>query len=743
MKKVLRVAIVLIAIVSAVTIGVTYYQVEHERIALENNLRYRSSLLLDGLREAVEPNFTNKTNEYLQVLVEKYSDRQRIAGLAVVDSTGEIIAVSSSLPKRTSHTQKIATTAMDSNEDEGGFSSIEDSKFYTYASPLRENEKIIGSLAVVQYADYVNEQLLQIWIDNLLQVFIVVFIMALVTLIVIRWIVLAPMRKLTLSLRSARLNNEDSTAVAASHPFLGPLMKEVAQMQQSLVQARRKASEQTQSSLEKIDKPWTEERLKDFTKDILKDRTILVVSNLEPYIHTKQGRDINTHIPASGLITAIEPVMQATGGIWVAQGSGDADRLVVDKNDSILVPPDSPKYKLKRVWLTEEEMDGYYYGFSDQALYPLCHMAHVRPTFRSEDWEQYVKVNQKFAQTVLAEIKHLEKPVVFIQDFQFTLLPRLIKKIRPDATVGMFWHIPWVNAETFSICPWRKEILDGMLGADLLGFHTQLHCNNFIDTISRELESLIDYEHFTVMRNQHVSLVKAFPISITFAGGSVAATSSELSDLKDQLLKPLGIKSKYIGLGVDRLDYIKGVAERLTAIEILLAKNSSLRGKFTFIQISAPPETKSKKYLEFENYIDAEVIRINSMYKTKRWKPIVFIKRHHSHTEIASYYKIANFCLVSSLHDGMNLVGKEFIASRNDEKGVLILSQFAGASKELKDALIVNPYDAAQTAKAIRIALSMPIYEQTRRMKKLRTVVKNYNIYRWSAEYIKTIAGLE
>ncbi|MBI2026035.1 MAG: trehalose-6-phosphate synthase, partial [Candidatus Levybacteria bacterium] len=326
-----------------------------------------------------------------------------------------------------------------------------------------------------------------------------------------------------------------------------------------------------------------------------------------------------------------------------------------------------------------------------------------------------------------------------IQDFQLALVPRMIKNSRPDASVGIFWHIPWPNSESFSVCPWKKEIIDGILGADLIGFQTQLHCNNFIETVSREIESLLDFEQLTITRNEHTSHIKTLPISIAFSNSSKNRDTNVDSK---KLLKSLGVKTKYIGVGVDRLDYTKGILERLKAIEIFLKKNPSYVGNFTFIQIAAPSRSKIKEYQKFTEAVEKEVERINNLFRKNGWKPIILFKRHHTQEEISQFYKLANVCLVTSLHDGMNLVAKEFVAARNDNKGVLILSQFTGAARELKDALIVNPYNGEQTAEAIKVGLELSPLEQTKKMRRMREVIKNHNIYKWSAELLKTIVNI-
>lgn len=739
MKQIAAAVLLIISIVSIIAILFTFNQVEREQQRLENDIEYRSSLLADSLKESVEPNFINKSDKYLQSVVEKFADNQRIAGLAIVDNTGKIITVSSSLPNEIQEANKIAVDVMDSDKSSGDFAEFNSHKMYVFAAPLHDKKSVVGSLIIVQNAEYINTRLLDIWKNNLVRLFAQAFLVSLAVLLILRWIIVIPIRSLVRSLQLTRRGGGDRNSHKVfNNPIFGPLIEELGNIQQNLIEARIAASEEARLRLKKLDTPWTKERLKAFVTDILKDRTIFVVSNREPFIHVKEGKSIRYFSPASGMVTAIEPLMEACGGTWVAHGSGNADRLVVDKDDKIGAPPNDPGYTLKRVWLTNDEEKGYYYGFSNEGIWPLCHIAHTRPIFRKSDWEQYKKVNEKFAKTLLKEIKQYKNPVIIVQDFHFALLPRLIKNVRPDATIGLFWHIPWPNAESFSICPWKKEILDGLLGADVLGFHTQLHCNNFINTVGKELEALIDLEQFSITKNNHNTFIKSFPISIAFSKQNLAKKGRE----KNEILKKLGINSSYIGLGVDRLDYTKGILERLKAVELFLTKYPSFIGDFTFIQISAPSRTSIAHYQEFAEKVEKEVNRINAFFKKDDWRPILFLRKHHSHEDIYPLYSLADFCLVTSLHDGMNLVAKEFVAARDDEKGVLILSQFAGASRELRDALIVNPYNGEQTAEAIHTALRMKKSEQTARMKRMRDFIKSYNIYRWSAELLKAMVDL-
>ena len=459
----------------------------------------------------------------------------------------------------------------------------------------------------------------------------------------------------------------------------------------------------------------------------LGERPLVVVSNREPVSHVWREGQIQVVTPASGLVTAMDPVMRACGGVWVAQASGDADRETADARGRLRVPPDDPRFTLKRVWLTPEEEAGYYYGFSNEGLWPLCHIVHNRPLFRPEDWAQYRAVNEKFAAAVLEEIAGTESPMVLIQDYHFALLPGLIKRERPDARTAIFWHIPWPNFEAFSICPWQDELLLGMLGADIIGFHTQYYCNNFLDTVERAIEARIDWERFSVTRGQHVTSVKPFPISV--APGFVdnpPATS------RQELLASLDITAEFIGVGVERLDYTKGLPERFRALGRFFERFPEYRERLVFVQLAAPSRSTIPRYQALEAEVDAAVQEVNGAYQTKRWKPILYLKRHHEHRDIWPFYRHADFCMVTSLHDGMNLVAKEFISVRDDDDGALILSQFTGASAELRDAILVNPYDVDGMADAIRSAVAMAPDERRARMARMRQAVREHNIYRWA-----------
>ncbi|HEX9610398.1 MAG TPA: trehalose-6-phosphate synthase [Gemmatimonadales bacterium] len=493
---------------------------------------------------------------------------------------------------------------------------------------------------------------------------------------------------------------------------------------------------------------WTPDTLRAILHGDLRRQQVIVVSNREPYIHVHRGKEggetkVAVWRPASGLVTALEPIMRACAGTWIAHGGGSADRDVVDAHDRVGVPPppDRPAYQLRRVWLTPEEEAGYYYGFANEGLWPLCHIAHVRPVFRTSDWEQYVKVNQTFARAVVEESKSPD-PIVLVQDYHFALLPRMIQEALPAATIIAFWHIPWPNPEAFAICPWREELLDGMLGSSILGFHTQFHCNNFVDTVDRLLEARVDREIFAVSYRGQTTAVKRYPISIEWPP-SPALVGKPVEDCRRDVRERHELPASHtIGVGVDRLDYTKGIEERLRAVERLFEIRPEWVGKFTFIQIAAPTRTRIEQYQEYEGRVRAMAARINERFADARHPPIVLKVEHHQPEEIYEYYRAAQLCMVTSLHDGMNLVAKEFVSARDDERGVLILSHFTGASRELPEAIIVNPYDTDQCAAALHLALSMPAGEQRARMRLMRGLIQEFNVYRWAGRMLIDAAGM-
>ncbi|MDK9726272.1 MAG: trehalose-6-phosphate synthase [Sterolibacteriaceae bacterium MAG5] len=518
--------------------------------------------------------------------------------------------------------------------------------------------------------------------------------------------------------------------VGAAQPEFQPIARDLQRLIRDLEnEARSRDEGQT---------TWTAESLRAILQGELRGEDVIVVSNREPYIHQQRGDHIEVQRPASGLVTALEPIMRACSGTWIAHGSGSADRAVVDARDHVQVPPDKPAYQIRRLWLTAAEEAGYYFGFANEGLWPLCHIAHVRPTFRSGDWAHYEAVNRKFARAVAEEAK-TDAPIVLVQDYHFALLPRMIRELLPNATVITFWHIPWPNPESFSICPWREQIVAGMLGSSILGFHTQSHCNNFVDTVDRLLEANVDRESFRVTLGGHATAVRRYPISIDWPPAE-EMVGKPVDECRAEIRRAHDLPADHaVGIGVDRLDYTKGIVERFRAIERLLELRPEWIGRFSFIQIAAPTRSSIEEYQSHEAQVRALATRINDRFSRagRAGPPPILLKvEHHEPRQIYEHYRAAELCFVSSLHDGMNLVAKEFVASRDDGRGVLILSQFTGAARELPEALIVNPYDADQCAAALHLALTMPEAEQRDRMRLMRNLVAEFNVYRWAGRML-------
>jgi trehalose 6-phosphate synthase len=743
MKITIRLIVSLVLVVALAVFAFSLYQVNYEKNRLARDLERRSIILAESLQESIAPLIQSNAIAKLNRIVERFGNRERLKGIAVFDTQGIALTLTAHLKPQIEQPFPQAVNSVAENRSIGSFMTIAGQKMYIYTVPISgEDDGVAGALTTYNDISYIDVRLREIWKDNILRFFTLSFLVVLSTTLVVRWSITGPIARLADWIRELRTEKEkkENPAVPLRGDMLDPLISEVNQLAKSLSMARAKAEEEIRSR-SMSDSIWTSGSLKEYMSAELEGKKLFLISNREPYMHVREGRVTKCIVPAGGLVTALDPVMRICDGIWLAHGSGDADREFVDAHSKVRVPPDEPSYTLKRIWLTKEQEDGYYYGFSNEGIWPLCHITHTRPVFRLEDWVSYQKVNELFAEALLEEIAHEDSPLVLIQDYHLALLPFLVKQKRPDAKVALFWHIPWPNPESFGICPWRQEILIGMLGADLLSFHIQFFCNNFLDTVDRFLESQIDWEQFSVKRSGHATLVKPFPISVSYDQKvEMEAATQDNALMRECIMKEIGIQSKYLGVGVDRIDYTKGIPERFKAIERFLEKYPEFIEKFTFIELGAPSRDHIRRYRELMAEIEETVETINWRFQTKTWKPIVFLKAHHSHEEIERYYRASDICMVTSLHDGMNLVAKEYIISRYDNDGVLILSQFAGASRELKDAIIVNPYDIEEMADAIKFALTLEPSERTERMQRMRSTVKEHNIYRWAGKLIAELS---
>ncbi|MFA5160971.1 MAG: trehalose-6-phosphate synthase [Elusimicrobiales bacterium] len=488
---------------------------------------------------------------------------------------------------------------------------------------------------------------------------------------------------------------------------------------------------------------WTKSGLQKLTREKLSDYVFVTASNRQPYVHNNKFGKVTVSRGSGGVITALDPVMQACNGVWVAWGNGDADKKAADASGRLAVPPDNPAYTLKRIWLSKADEIGYYYGFSNEAIWPLCHTVFNRPAFRQEDWDSYVKVNRKFADAIAAELQG-RKAFVWIQDYHLCLLPAMLKEKLPNQIISAhFWHIPWPAHEVFRIFPRKKEILEGLLANDMLGFHIRLHCSNFLDVVDRELECKIDRERHSVVRGGRETLVRPFPISVDYADIRKSLSLQKIKELKQQITEEFPIGGKKLLLGLDRIDYTKGIPERLLAVDRMLEKHPELAEQFVFLQMGELSRLHIPRYKQLNDEINSLVEQINWKHSTDSWKPIILIRRHLNYPEPLAFYDLGDVCVVSSLHDGMNLVAKEYVAAAGEDKGMLVLSRFTGASRELTDAVLINPYDREQFAEALYSAVTMPQEERRRRMLKMKQVVEENNIYRWAGKIISELLKLD
>jgi trehalose 6-phosphate synthase len=737
----IRLIVSLIVGITLVSLASSYYEALGEKRGLRGDLERRAEVLGESLAGNVERELEKASVPELQHIVEHFGNREHLSGLAIYDRRGDLLAVTPELASTLAAVPAVMSQALHDDRGTSRFQRVGDASLHIYALPLHQHDEVIGGLAIVHDASYIRAESLQLWRQTFLRALAHVFLIVLITLLIVRWSMAGPIARTAQWMHALRTGQVSSRQSAADLDLFRPLVREVAAFAESLNQARSAA--ETEARLRDTGESlWTADRLAVHVRARLGSGRLFVVSNREPYVHRRRGNSLEVMVPPSGVVTAIEPILRACDGTWIAHGSGDADLETVDEHDRLRVPPDDPHYTLRRVWLTKEEEEGYYYGLSNEGIWPLCHIAHTRPIFRAEDWKYYQAVNAKFAEALLEEMKDVEKPVVLVQDYHFALLPRLIKEKRPEARVAIFWHIPWPNPEAFDISPWRRELVDGLLGADLIGFHIQSHCNNFLHTVDRVVESRVDWEHFSVRRMGQLTLVRPFPISVDFTDAQRPESRLDSYTERSALLKALGVEATFMGVGVDRVDYTKGILERFLAIERFLEKYPLYQGEFTFVQIGAPSRGQLKRYHDLMAEVEVEAGRINRRFQTEKWKPIVFLNQRHNHEEIQHYYRAADLCLVTSLHDGMNLVAKEFVAARDDERGVLILSCFTGAAHELHDALQINPYDLDQTAEAIRVALEMAPEEKALRMRQMRKTVKENNVYRWAGTLIAELCEL-
>lgn len=699
---------VLAAVAYFVVIGVT-------REWFEKDIRLRAELAFASARQGLVAHW-GQDRELTDTLADITRD-ERIMGAAACSMEGKLLAATEAYPTEFPCKSIVTRMAREYAPENGSWTMTAElpaGEIQLSANVIEAAGNRLGVVLLVHDLSFMSRRQATARNFLLAAFFVLALGAALITLLAARF----AWRGWTLELRRALSGQETQE--------FQPLVRDVRELVASLASERE---------AEVRSGPWNPERLRSTLTQRLRGERVVVLANREPYVHEADNGTVRVLHPASGLVTALEPIMRACSGVWVAHGSGSADKQTASPDGHVRVPPGEESYLLRRVWLTEQEEAGYYYGLSNEGLWPLCHVAHARPTFLAADWEQYVKVNQKFANAVCEEVDS-DDPIVLVQDYHFALAPKMIRERLPRATILTFWHIPWPNAERLGICPWGEELISGLLGSSIVGFQTQQHCNNFIDSVDAFMESRIDRETNAVVQGARRTLVRPYPISIEWPVHWLDRVPPA-TECHDLVREELGLsKDALLGVGIDRLDYTKGIEERLLAVDTLLARYPEYRGRFVFIQLAAPSRTKIPRYRELNQRVEALADEINRRWSDGSYRPVVLRRAHHEPVTVFRYCRAANLCYVSSLHDGMNLVAKEFVAARDDEHGVLVLSQFTGAARDLTEALIVNPYDLHQASDALAAALAMPASEQRERMRSMRRMVSEFNVYRWAGRML-------
>ena len=717
MRPTLRYSLPLIGVLG-LFIGGGYLLVSAtSRTWFENDTRLRAALAVRGARQALAEDVQRGSREGVERILEEITNDERILSAVACTPQGELFTRTRDFPAELS-CGRFVTGAP------GEFSQtarlMAGGEVFLSAIPVLSDRRTVAVVGLVHDMSFIDRR------DALMRRAAFWFFAALAL-----GALLLSSATARGALGSFRDELRDLLRAGRDKPEFLPLLQDVRELAQQLAGETRAIAGAG---------AWSKDRLREVLHQHLRGEKVVILANREPYIHERTaGGGVRVQHPASGLVTALEPVMRACSGVWVAHGSGSADRDSADRHGRISVPPGEESYTLRRVWLTPEEEQGYYYGFANEGLWPLCHIAHARPHFRRADFEHYRHVNQRFADAVCEETD-ADDPIVLVQDYHFALAPQMIRARLPRATILTFWHIPWPNAERFGICPFREQLLEGLLGSSIVGFHVQGHCNNFIESVDRYLESRVDRERIAIVHGGETTLVRPYPISIEWPN-RWAVEAPPSADCRREVLEELDLPADtLLGVGVDRLDYTKGIEERLLAVEVLLEKFPQFRGRFRFVQLAAPSRTAIDRYRLLNQAVEELAARINARFGTARYQPVILQRQHHEPPRVFRYLRAADVCYVSSLHDGMNLVAKEFVAARDDLRGVLVLSQFTGAARELTEALVVNPYDLDQASSALAAALTMPPREQEERMRALRALVADFNVYRWAGRMLADAA---
>lgn len=734
MKRIYNFWIQVIPLFSLVVASI--YAYHENRIAFQIR-EARIAFIAKSIGDSIGLNYLLQRFDRISVLAKKLSNEESFQGFALCDMTSGAnfsFPENEKLEQLCNHAKAKASFITGSDQRWTQEEKNQSHQFYTHAINLQTPQHSDSNLFLILSEDI--SSLRSLWIKSFFKSWLLTLSNLCLVLMIIssqtqRWI----KRKFKLSHYILRAILSGKKPKLISNLKSDPIAKEAIDLFHRL---NTLAMQQRFKYIKTQSHSW----LNPLRHQIFK-HPLIVISNREPYIHERRKNTIELIRPASGLVSALEPALKEFGGLWIAHGSGSADMEFLNARGELEVPPAHPKYRLKRVPLTFEEEKGYYYGFSNEGLWPLCHQAYHQPTFRHLDWTQYQTVNEKFAQSIPK--KDLEKPsLILVQDYHFALLPKLVREQNPNtpARIALFWHIPWPNAEVFGICPWKQNLLLGMLGADVIGFHTQYHCNNFLESCNRYLEARINWERFSVTIGEHETFVKSIPIGID------TPNITSLSDLEVSKLKArYQIHTQFCAIGVDRIDYTKGLLERISAVERFLEKYPEYIGKFTLLQIGSPSRTHLTAYQELCERLQQKIERVNARFGSFQgvhpYQPIVFLHQNFEWEQLQRFYQLGDVCLVTSLHDGMNLVAKEYVWCQKPERGSLILSPFTGASREFSEAMIVNPYSTEELADALAASLRLNQEEKASKMNMMRSKIQSRTALHWASELIESLLKKE
>jgi len=734
----LRMGLLVTGLVGLLIGALAWFQVERERTTDLDEMDRRADALAHQMVYSIQAILKLPDKEAAAALGSTLEGFPPLIGLAVYRPDGRLIAKGRDLLDFSSELKQTVMQAVREAKDIIQTLETSTAQIHIVTSVIRTPEgQPEGILAVVHDLTEVIERArsrrmqFAIWGG-------IVILLLLTVVVTGAWLLYdRPLNRMAEWMRQLRAGEGDESLLI--DPPVARLATEGDRLAATLLAKQTARQKQALRAAAPTDPVWTHSRWRAHLTDCLRGSHLLLVSHREPYLHELQDGQPRLLTPG-GLVAALDPVMRASNGIWIAHGAGNADRETADAKGRLMVPPDDPSYTLRRVWLSREEEHGYYHGFANEGLWPLCHRVYQRPVFRARNWEYYVRINRRFAEAVLQEAGS-DPAVVLVHDYQLALVPRLIKEVRPDLVVGLFWYIPWPDPGTFRICPWRDELLSSMLSADLIGFHLQQYCNHFIETVDHSMNARLDWEQCSIEWGGRTTQVRPFPIGVVSRNEHLAPHDVVLDRQLAELRERHSLENLRVAVGIDRIDYIKGLPERFNAVARFLERYPQYRGQFTLVQLGVPSRMHIRHYRDHFNELEALVDTINWRFQTVSWKPIRFLVGQHSPEVIYAFMRMAEIGIFSSLHEGMNLVAKEFAAARSDLDGVLILSEFTGAARELTDALIMNPYDTEQFAETIQQALDMPADERRERMMRMRRQLEEHNAYRWAADFLTALTA--